>query len=137
MNLFSCNLDGIEQESFGVDYEFASNVVENRKIKSYFSLWLDSIVYSLPLYRSRKNLTLRAGHYVMLIASRYGSIRHQEVWFVSEILCYFTYLHCGITKFLAIGKLFMNKFGDALDEFGVPIVGRYINGNLYATFDVL
>jgi hypothetical protein len=65
----------------------------------------------------------------MFIASRYGSIRHQEVWFFSEILCYFTHLHCGITKFLAIEKLFMNKPGDSMDEFGVPIVERYINGD--------
>jgi hypothetical protein len=31
----------------------------------------------------------------------------------------------------------MNKpAGDSMDEFGVPIVGRYINGNRYADFDV-
>jgi hypothetical protein len=97
----------------------AISVVENRKIKPYFCLWLNSIVYSLPLYRSRKNLTSRAGHYVTFIASKYESIRHQEVWFVLEVLlCYFAYLHCGITKFLVIGKLFMNKPGDSIDEFG-------------------
>jgi hypothetical protein len=117
LNLFSCNLDGIEEGCFGVDCGFSSNVVENRKIKPYFFLWLDSITYSLSFYRSRKNSNLRAGHYIMFIASRYGSIRHQEVWFVSEILCYFTHLHCGITKFLAIEKLFMNKPGDSIDEF--------------------
>ena len=68
-----------------------SNVVKNRKIKLYFCLWLDSIVYVLSLYRSRKNLTSRTGHYVMFIARTYGSIRHQDVWFVSEALCYFTF----------------------------------------------
>jgi hypothetical protein len=62
----------------------------------------------------------------MFIASRYGSIRPQEVWFVSEILYCFTHLHCGIIKFLAIEKLFMNKPGNSTDEFGVPIVGRYV-----------
>jgi hypothetical protein len=72
----------------------------------------------------------------MFIASTYGSRRHQEVWFVLEVLCYFAHLHCGITKFLAIGKLFMNKPGNFMDEFGVPIVGRYINGGRYAAFDV-
>ena len=102
LNLVSCNLDGIEEEYFGVDCDFANNVVENRKIKLYFCLWLDFIVYSSPLYISWKTLTSRAGHYVMFIASRYGSIRNQEVWFVSEILCYLAHLHCGITKFLAI-----------------------------------
>jgi hypothetical protein len=103
-----------------------SNVIENRKIRLYFRLWLDSTVYSSSLYRSKKNLTSRTDHYVMLIASRYGSIRHQDVWFVLEVLCYFTFLHCGITKFLAIGKLFMTKPGDSMDKFGVPIVERYI-----------
>ena len=76
-----------------------SNVIENRKIRLYFRLWLDSTVYSSSLYKSRKNLTSRAGHYVMFIASRYGSIRHQDVWFVSEVLCYyFTHLHCSCSK---------------------------------------
>jgi hypothetical protein len=42
----------------------------------------------------------------------------------------------GVTKFLAIGKLFMNKPRDSMDEFGVPIVGRYIDGDRYAVFDV-
>ena len=42
----------------------------------------------------------------------------------------------GVTKFLAIGKLFMNKPCDFMDEFGVPIVGRYIDGDRYAVFDV-
>jgi hypothetical protein len=73
----------------------------------------------------------------MFIASKYGSIRHQDVWFVSEDLCYFTYLHCGIiTKFLAIGKLFISKPGNSMDEFGDPIFGRYIDGDWYAVFDV-
>jgi hypothetical protein len=31
---------------------------------------------------------------------------------------------CNITNFLAIGKLFMNKPGDSIKEFGVPFVGR-------------
>jgi hypothetical protein len=62
----------------------------------------------------------------MFIASRYGSIRHQDVWFVLEVLCYFTYLHCDITKFLAIGKPFINKPGVSMGNFGFPIVGRYI-----------
>ena len=50
----------------------------------------------------------------------------------------FTHLHCGITKFLAIGKLFINKPGDSMDEFEVAIVGRrrYISGDWYAAFDV-
>ena len=113
-----------------------SNVIENRKIRLYFRLWLDSTVYSSSLYRSRRNLTSRAGHYVMFIASRYGSVRHQDVWFVSEVLCYFTHLHCGVTRFLAIGKLFMNKPGDSMDEFGVPVVGSYKDGDRYAVFDV-
>ena len=30
----------------------------------------------------------------------------------------------------------MNKPGDSIDKFGVPIVGRYIDGNRYAVFDV-
>ena len=30
----------------------------------------------------------------------------------------------------------MNKPGDFMDKFGVPIVGRYINGGRYAAFDV-
>jgi hypothetical protein len=111
-------------------------VIKNRKIKLYFCLWLDSIVYASSLYRSRKNLTSRAGHYVMFIASRYGSIRYQEVWFVSEVLCYFTHLHCVITKFLAIEKVFMNKPGNSMNKFAVPIVGRYIDGDQDAVFDV-
>ena len=113
-----------------------SNGVEKRKIKLYFSLWLGSIAYFSSLYRSKKNLTSRAGQYVMFIASRYESIRHQKVWFVSEVLCYFTHLHCGITRLLAIGKLFMNKPGDSMGEFRVPIVEWYIDGDRYAVFDV-
>ena len=81
-------------------------------------------------------MTPRAGHYVMLIARRYGSIWYQEVWFVSEALCYFTNLHYGITKFSVIGKLLMNNPGDFMNKFGVPIVGRYIDGDRYAIFDV-
>ena len=42
----------------------------------------------------------------------------------------------GVTKFLAIGKLFMNKPCGFMDKFGVPNVGRYINGNWYAAFGV-
>ena len=72
----------------------------------------------------------------MLIASRYESIWYQEVWFVSEVLYYFTHLHCGVTKFLTIGKLFINKPGNSIDKFGVSIVGRYIDGNRYAAFEV-
>ena len=72
----------------------------------------------------------------MFIASTYGSIRYQDVWFVSETLCYFTYLHCGITKFLAIGKLFVNKPSNSMDKFGNPIVGRYIDDDRYAVFGV-
>ena len=72
----------------------------------------------------------------MFSSSRYGSIRHQEVWFVSKILYYFTHLHCGINKLLAIEELFMNKSGNSMDEFGAPIVRRYINGDWYAAFDV-
>ena len=30
----------------------------------------------------------------------------------------------------------MNKPGDSMDEFGVPIVGKYIDGDRYAVFDV-
>ena len=30
----------------------------------------------------------------------------------------------------------MNKFGDFMDKFRVPIVGRYIDGDRYAVFDV-
>ena len=30
----------------------------------------------------------------------------------------------------------MNKPGDSMDEFGFPIVGRHINGDRYAAFDV-
>ena len=31
----------------------------------------------------------------------------------------------------------MNKYdGDSMDKFGVPIVGRYINDDQYAVFDV-
>jgi hypothetical protein len=30
----------------------------------------------------------------------------------------------------------MNKPRDSIDKFGVPIVGRYIDGDLYAVFDV-
>jgi hypothetical protein len=37
--------------SFTRLFRNASNVVENRKIKLYFCLWLDSIVYSSLLYR--------------------------------------------------------------------------------------
>ena len=67
----------------------------------------------------------------------YGRIWYQEVFgLFRKVLCYFTHLHCGITRFLAIGKLFMNKPGDFMDEFGVPIVGRYIDGDRYAVFDV-
>ena len=113
-----------------------SNVIENRKIRLYFRLRLDPIVYSSSLYRSRKNLTSRAGHYVMFIASRYGSIRHQEVWFVSEVLCYFTHLHCGITKSLATGKVFINKPDNSMHKFAVPIAGMYIDGDQDAVFDV-
>jgi hypothetical protein len=112
-------------------------VVENRKIKPYFCLWLDSIVYSSPLYKSRKNLAPRADYYAMFIASRYGSIWYQEIWFVSEVLCYFTHFHCDTIKSSAIEKLFMNKPGDFMDKFRVPIIGRYIiDGDWYAVFDV-
>jgi hypothetical protein len=115
----------------------ASSVVENKKTKLYFCLWLDPIVYASSLCRSTKKLASRAGHYfVMFIASRYGSIRHQEVWFVSKVLCYFTYLLCGITKFLAIVKDFMNKPGNSMDESGVPIAGKNIDNDRYEVFDV-
>lgn len=30
----------------------------------------------------------------------------------------------------------MNKPGDSMDEFGVPVVGSYIDGDRYAVFDV-
>jgi hypothetical protein len=30
----------------------------------------------------------------------------------------------------------MNKHGDSMDKFGVPIVDRYINGDRYAVSDV-
>ena len=30
----------------------------------------------------------------------------------------------------------MNKPGDSMDKFGVPFVGRYIDGDWYAVFDV-
>ena len=30
----------------------------------------------------------------------------------------------------------MNNPGDSMDEFGDPIVGRYIDGNRYVAFDV-
>ena len=78
--------------------------LKTEKFKLYFCLWLDFIVYALSLYRYRKDLTSRVDRYVMLIASRYGSIWYQEVWLVLEFLYYFTHLHCGITKFLAIGN---------------------------------
>jgi hypothetical protein len=42
----------------------------------------------------------------------------------------------GVTKFLAIGKLFMNKPRGFMDKFGVPIVERYIDDDRYAVFDV-
>ena len=42
----------------------------------------------------------------------------------------------GVTKFLAIGKLSMKKPRDFMYEYGVPIVGRYMDGHRYAVFDV-
>ncbi|KAG2211565.1 hypothetical protein INT46_006581 [Mucor plumbeus] len=40
-------------------------------------------------------------------------------------------------RIFAIEKLFMNKPGDSMDKFGVPITGRYIiDGDLYAVSDV-
>jgi hypothetical protein len=51
---------------------------------------------------------------------------------------YATSLICIVvlTKFLAIGKLFMSKPCDFMNKRGVPIVGRYIDGDQYAVFDV-
>ena len=56
------------------------------------------------------------------------------VYFGNSML--FHSLHCGIIKFLTIGKLFMNNSENFMDEFGVPIVGKYIDCDWYAVFDV-
>ena len=86
------------------------------------------------------NLTPRAGHYAMLIASGYGSIWKNMV--SGGLVCFGKFyaisLICIVvlTRFLTIGKLFMNKPGNFMDEFGVPIVGGYIDGDRYAVFDV-
>jgi hypothetical protein len=55
---------------------------------------------------------------------------------ISMLLHSFALWYNGITKFLAIGKLFMNNSGNFMDEFEVLIVGRYIDGNCYTVFDV-
>lgn len=122
-------------------YNNNHSIEERSRIMLYYRLWKESTVHSSKLRKVKRRLTARGGQYVMSVSNRFGRLRDRKIWFVAEVLTYFVYKHCGETKLLAFGRLFMSNgispTDRSLDKFGVPIVKESPqNGSRYAVFDV-